>query len=82
MPELAPEEQIEVEADRRRRVNAAFRLGSEATPAAPGPSWLGPMLAGIALALAAALVLGVITLARATPATTQATPSVRTSPTR
>jgi len=64
MPELTPEEQLEVEADRRRRVTAAFRLGSEATPATAGPTWLGPIAAGIALALAIALVVGVIVLVR------------------
>jgi hypothetical protein len=64
MPELTPEEQLEVEADRRRRVTAAFRLGSEVTPATSGPTWLGPIAAGIALALAIALVVGVIVLVR------------------
>ena len=64
MPELTPEEQLEVEADRRRRVTAAFRLGSEATPGTSGPSWIGPIAAGIAIALAIALVIAVITLVR------------------
>jgi hypothetical protein len=64
MPELTPEEQVEVEADRRRRVTAAFRLGSEAAPGSSGPSWLGPIAAGIAIALAIALVIGVVTLVR------------------
>lgn len=64
MPELTPEEQLEIQADRRRRVTAAFRLGSEATPGTSGPSWIGPIAAGIAIALAIALVIGVITLVR------------------
>jgi len=64
MPELTSEEQLEVEADRRRRVTAAFRLGSEATPGTWGPSWIGPIAAGVAIALAIALVIGVITLVR------------------
>lgn len=62
MPELAPEDKLEVEADRRRRVAAAFRLGSEATPGTPSPSWIGPMAAGLAIAIAIALVAGVVTL--------------------
>jgi hypothetical protein len=64
MPELTPEEMLEVESDRRRRVTAAFRLGSEASPATTGPSWIGPLAAGIAIALAIALVMGVIALAQ------------------
>ncbi len=64
MPKLTPDEQLEVEADGRRRVTAAFRLGSEATPGTSGPSWFGPIAAGIGIALAIALVIGVITLVR------------------
>lgn len=64
MPELTPEEQLEVAADRRRRVTAAFRLGSEATPSTSGLSWIGPLAAGIAIALGIALVMGVIALVR------------------
>ncbi len=64
MPELTPDEQLEVEADRRRRVTAAFRLGSEATPGTSGPGWIGPVAAGLGIALAMALVIGVITLVR------------------
>lgn len=62
MPELAPEDQLEVEADRRRRVAAAFRLGSEATPGTPAPTWIGPIIAGAGIAIAIALVMGVVTL--------------------
>ncbi len=62
MPELTPEEQLEVEADRRRRVTAAFRLGSEARPGTGDPSWIGPLAAGVAIAVAIALVMGIIAL--------------------
>jgi hypothetical protein len=62
VPELGPEDQLEVEADRRRRVAAAFRLGSEATPGTPSPSRIGPLLAGAAIAIAIALVVGIVTL--------------------
>jgi hypothetical protein len=62
MPKLTPEEQLEVEADRRRRMTAAFRLGSEARPGTANPSWIGPLAAGIAFALAIALGIGVVTL--------------------
>lgn len=62
MPELGPEDQLELEADRRRRVASAFRLGSEATPGTPSPSWIGPLAAGVAMAIVVALVVGVVTL--------------------
>jgi hypothetical protein len=64
MPDLKPEEILEIEADRRRRVTEAFRLGSEATTAGAGLSWLGPLAAGAAIAAAAALIAGVIALVR------------------
>jgi hypothetical protein len=63
MPELSPEDTLEVEADRHRRVTSAFRLGSEASPRAAGPSAAGQLAAGTAIAVAIALILGVITLA-------------------
>jgi hypothetical protein len=62
VPELTPEDQLEVEADRRRRVAAAFRLGSEAAASTPAPSWIGPLVAGIGIAIGIALVMGVVTL--------------------
>ena len=61
---MRPEEVLEIEADRRRRVTEAFRLGSEATTAGAGLSWLGPLAAGAAIAAAAALIVGVIGLVR------------------
>jgi len=83
MPDLTPDDLLEIESDRRRRINAAFRMGSEAPPGAPGPSWLGPLAAGIAIAVAGALFAGVITLARASnTGQPSATPAVTTSPSR
>jgi hypothetical protein len=64
MVELSPEDALEVEADRRRRVTAAFRLGSEASPRATGLSAKGQLAAGTAMALAIALILVVIALAQ------------------
>jgi hypothetical protein len=64
MPELSPEDALEVEADRRRRVTGAFRLGSEASARTGGPSSAGQLAAGIAIAVAIALVVGVIALAQ------------------
>jgi hypothetical protein len=64
MPDLKPEEVLEIEADRRRRVTEAFRLGSDATTAGAGLSWLGPLAAGAAIAAAAAMIVGVIALVR------------------
>ena len=62
MTELSPEEALEVEADRLRRVTAAFRLGSEASPRSAGLSAVAQLATGIAIAIAIALVLGVIAL--------------------
>jgi hypothetical protein len=64
MPDLKPEEILEIEADRRRRVTEAFRLGTEASTAGAGLSWIGPLAAGAAIAVAAALIVGVIALVR------------------
>jgi hypothetical protein len=62
VPELTPEDQLEVEADRRRRVATAFRLGSAVTAGTSGPTWFGPVAAGLAISLVIALVIGVVTL--------------------
>ena len=76
MTELSPEDMLEVDADRRRRVGAAFRLGSEATPSTGGLAWAGPLAAGIAIALGTALILGVVTLAQGASASgTKASPT-------
>ena len=64
MPDLKPEEVLEIEADRRRRVTEAFRLGTETSTAGAGLSWIGPLAAGAAIAAAAALIVGVIALVR------------------
>jgi hypothetical protein len=64
MAELSPEDALEVEADRQRRVTAAFQLGSEASPRAAGPSSIAQLAAGVAIALAIVLILGVIALAQ------------------
>lgn len=63
MPEMSPEDTLEVEADRQRRVTAAFRLGSEASPRAGGLSATGQLATGILIAIGLALLLGVIALA-------------------
>jgi hypothetical protein len=59
---LNPEDTLEVEADRHRRVTAAFRLGSEASSRAAGLSAVGQLAAGLAIAIGVALILGVIAL--------------------
>jgi hypothetical protein len=84
--ELTTDEALEIESDRRRRVVAAFVLGAEARPDRPRP-WRG-FLGGLGLAVAIALVVGVVGVARATldagatPKATpaQALPSPRISP--
>jgi hypothetical protein len=62
MADLSPEEALEVEADRRRRVTGAFRLGSESSPRTTGPSSAAQLAAGLGIALAIALVVGVIAI--------------------
>jgi hypothetical protein len=64
MAELSPEDALEVEADRQRRVTAAFQLGSEASPRVAGPSSIAQLAAGVAIAIAIVLILGVIALAQ------------------
>src|ERR1700694_532092 len=66
MTELSPEEILEVEADRRRRVSAALRLGSQPSEAAARPVGAGALAAGTAIAIALALALGVIAIAQGT----------------
>ena len=63
MPDMSPEDELEVEADRRRRVTGAFRLGSESTPRTAGPRSAAQLAAGVAIAIAIILVLGVIAIA-------------------
>ncbi len=62
--ELNAAEMLEVEADRRRRVTAALRLGTEASATPARPSGVGALVAGIAIALAVALVLGIVAIAQ------------------
>jgi Tfp pilus assembly protein PilN len=79
LPDFSDEELLAIEADRRRRVTAAFRLGSQATAGSPGSSWLFPLAIGIAVAIAIALLLGIGTLVQNASHTTApvATPSSR-----
>jgi hypothetical protein len=62
MADLSPEDALEVEADRLRRVTGAFRLGSESSPRTTGPSSAAQLAAGVAIALAIAIILGVIAI--------------------
>lgn len=62
MAELSPEDALEVEAEHRRRVTAAFSLGSEASPRTAGPSSGAQLAAGFAIALVIAIALGVIAI--------------------
>jgi hypothetical protein len=61
---LSLDEQLEVERDRRRRMVAALLYGAEARPATTPPRAWGPLFAGVALGLFAALGAGVGTLIR------------------
>lgn len=60
MTELSPEETLEVEADRRRRVSGALRLGSQPPQTASRPAGAGAFAAGMAIAVAIAIALGVM----------------------
>jgi hypothetical protein len=62
MADLNPDDALEVEADRRRRVTGAFRLGSESSPRTTGPSSAAQLAAGLGIALTIALVVGVIAI--------------------
>jgi hypothetical protein len=64
MPDFSAEDRLAIEADRRRRVTAAFRLGSQATQESSGSPWLYPLAIGVAIAMAIALFLGIGTLAQ------------------
>jgi len=63
MPDMSPEDELEVEADRRRRVTGAFQLGSESSPRTAGPASAAQLAAGMAIAIGIILVLGVIAIA-------------------
>ena len=62
MADLNPDDALEVEADRRRRVTGAFRLGSESSPRTTGPSAAAQLAAGLGIALVIALIVGVIAI--------------------
>jgi hypothetical protein len=64
MTDLNASEMLEVEADRRRRVGSALRLGTEAPEAGARPPGAGALLAGVAIAIAVALVLAVVAIAQ------------------
>ena len=64
MPDFSPDERLAIEADRHERITAAFRLGSKAAGGVPGPSWLLPLVTGVALAVVIGLFLGIATLAQ------------------
>jgi hypothetical protein len=71
---MSLEDEHEVEQDERRRVVAALLRGGEA-PDTPVPGPWAPLIAGLAVALALVLIVGMGTLVRA------ALPSGRPAPT-
>jgi len=75
------EEQLEIERDRRRRVVAALLSGAEARPATVPPSPWGPLAAGLTIAVAAVLVVAVVTLIRASLPGAKPAPRPHPSPT-
>ncbi len=61
---LSLEDEHEVEMDERRRVVAALLYGAEARPGTIVPGPLAPLLAGLAIAMAVVLIVGMGTLVR------------------
>jgi len=61
---ISLEDEHEVEEDRRRRVVAALVYGDDAPPDTPVPGPWMPLVAGLALALAVMLIVGMGTLVR------------------
>jgi len=80
MPDFSADERLAIEADRRRGVRAAFRLGSKGPSGAPGPPWLLPIVMGIAAAIAIGLFLGIATLAQNASTGATHTPAPVASP--
>lgn len=62
---MSLEDEHEVEQDRRQRVVAALVYGDEAPPDTPVPGPWAPLLAGLAIALAVVVIVGMGTLVRA-----------------
>jgi hypothetical protein len=79
--ELSTEEAMEIESDRWRRVVAAFLLGSEARPERGVlQPWSG-LLGGLGLAVAIAVLVGVVGVADATLAASNNAPKSTPGPT-
>ena len=76
---MSLEDQHEVEQDERRRVVAALVYGQEASSDTPVPGAWGALLAGVAVALAATLLVGMGTLVRSSLPTGKPSPSPHAS---
>jgi hypothetical protein len=72
---MSLEDEHEVEQDQRGRVVAALVYGQEASSDTPVPGPWGPLLAGVAVALAAVLLVGMGTLVRSSLPTGRPTPT-------
>lgn len=72
---MSLEDQHEVEQDERRRVVTALMYGQEASTDTPVPGAWGALLAGVAVALAAVLLVAMGTLVRSSLPTGKPTPS-------
>jgi hypothetical protein len=76
---MSLEDQHEVEQDERRRVVTALVYGQEASSDTPVPGAWGALLAGVAVSLAAVLLVAMGTLVRSSLPTGKPTPSPRPS---
>jgi hypothetical protein len=72
---MSLEDQHEVEQDERQRVVAALLYGQEASSDTPVPGPWGALLAGVAVALAAVLLVAMGTLVRSSLPTGKPSPS-------
>jgi hypothetical protein len=72
---MSLEDEHEVQQDERERVVAALVYGREASSDTPVPGPWGPLIAGVAVALAATLLVAMGTLVRSSLPTGKPTPS-------
>jgi hypothetical protein len=76
---ISLEDEHDVEQDRRQRVVAALMYGDDSPPDTPVPGPWGALLAGLAVAVAVCMIVGMGTLVRSSLPTGKPSPSPRPS---